>query len=232
MSDAPPPAASRWDDYLDIFIAPSRAFERRRDGHFGHAMLVFIVLVGLIYFGTRSAMEPIYMAEFERGMRSRPGVTPEQIEQMRGMAGMFGLIFVFVGTPIVMFVTGLVTFVAARLASITVTVAQAIAIVALSNFPRLIGAVVGALQALLMDEQKLTSQYVVHLGPARFMDPETGSKLLLAVAGRADLFTLWLTVLIGLGLKVVGKSSTGQAVAAAALVWAVGAIPTLFQALR
>jgi hypothetical protein len=83
-----------------------------------------------------------------------------------------------------------------------------------------------------MDEQKLTSQYVVHLGPARFIDPDTGSKLLIALAGRTELFTLWVTVLIGLGLKVMGRSSTGQAVLAAALVWVIGCLPALLQALR
>jgi len=45
MSDAAP---SRWDDYLDVYVAPSRLFERRSDGKFGHAMLVFIIAGGAV----------------------------------------------------------------------------------------------------------------------------------------------------------------------------------------
>ena len=227
MSDAAPSTPSRWDDYLDIFIAPSRAFERRRDGHFGHAMLVFIVLSALIYFGTKAAMDPIIVAEFARGMRSRPGMTPEQMEQAKGFIGIGSIIFVFIGTPIMLFVMGLATWLAAKLIGTSLTVAQGIAILTLSEFPRLVGSVLSALQALLMDEQNLTALTRVSLGLGRFIDPDTGNKLALAFLARVDLITLWITLLVAIGLKVVAKASTGQAVLGAAIVWLIGALPLL-----
>lgn len=232
MSDAAPATPSRWDDYLDIFVAPKRAFERRSDGHFGHAMLVFIVLSALIYFGTRSAMDPIYVAEFERGMRARPGITPEQMEQARGFVGIGGIIFVFIGTPIMLFLMGLITWLVTRLVGKSLLVPQAIAIFTLSEFPRLVGSVLSALQALLMDEQKLNAMTRVSLGLGRFIDPETGSKLALAFLARVDLITLWVTLLVAIGLKVVAKASTGQAALGAAIIWLVGALPLVFGALR
>jgi hypothetical protein len=55
---------------------------------------------------------------------------------------------------------------------------------------------------------------------------------LLALLGRIDLFTLWATLLVGIGIKQMGKTTTGQAVAAAALAWLAGCLPVLLQAMR
>jgi hypothetical protein len=72
----------------------------------------------------------------------------------------------------------------------------------------------------------------VSLGVGRFLDPDATSMTMLAVVGRIDLFTLWVTVLVAVGLKVVGKATTAQAAAAAAIVWIAGGLPTVLLALR
>jgi hypothetical protein len=45
-------------------------------------------------------------------------------------------------------------------------------------------------------------------------------------------FTIWVTVLLAIGLYVVGKLSKQQAAIAAAIVWVIGALPAVFGALR
>lgn len=226
MSDAAP---SRWDDYLDVFVSPGRLFERRSDGKFGHAMLVFIIAAAVLYFATRTAMQPIMDAEFARGMAKNPNLTPEQMEAGRKFAGIAGGIFVLVGTPILMLVLGLVIWIAARIVGKSLSYAQGATIATFAMFPRLVDAVVNAVQALMMDEASLTSRYKVSLGIGRFLDPDNA--MLLALVGRLDVFTLWITALIAIGIKVMTKASTGQAVAAAALVWVIGALPALLQAI-
>ena len=37
------------------------------------------------------------------------------------------------------------------------------------------------------------------------MDPDNASQVMLALASRVDLFTIWVTVLLAIGLHVVGK---------------------------
>jgi len=226
MSDATP---SRWDDYLDVFVSPGRLFERRSDGKFGQAMLVFIIAAAVLYFATRTAMQPIMNAEFERGMAANPNLTPEQMEAGRKFAGIAGGIFVLVGTPILMLLLGAVIAIAVRIVGTSLSYAQSATIATFAMFPRLLDAVVNAVQALLMDEASLTSRYKVSLGVGRFLDPDNTT--LLALVGRLDVFTLWITALIAIGIKVMTKASTGQAVAAAALVWLVGALPALLQAI-
>lgn len=229
MSDATP---SRWDDYLDVYVAPTRLFERRSDGKFGHAMLVFIIAAAVLYFATRTAMEPIMNAEFERGMAANPNLTPEQMEAGRKFAGIAGGIFVLVGTPIMMLLLGGIIWIVARVLGKALSYSQGATIATFAMFPRLVESVVSAVQALLMDEQDLNSRYTVSLGMGRFFDPDTANPVVLALLGRIDVFTLWVTILIAIGIKVMGRTSTAQAVAGAALVWLVGAIPMLLQALR
>jgi len=224
------------DDYMDVFIAPMELFRRRADGRFGQALLVLVVLIGVLYFATRTAMEPIMDAEWQRGIaamaKANPSVTAEQMESGRKMAGTFGAVFIIGGTPIMVLLLGVAVWVAARIVGGAVSYAQGTTIATFAMFPKLLDSVSGALQALFMDEQTLNSRFSVSLGVGRFFDADTASATLLAIVGRVDLFTIWTTVLVALGLKVMAKASTAQAAAAAAIVWIVGGLPTVVQALR
>jgi hypothetical protein len=224
------------DDYMDVFIAPTELFRRRTDGRFGQALVVLVVLIAVLYFATRTAMEPIMDAEWQRGMaamaKSNPSLTAEQMESGRKMAGTFGAIFIIGGTPIMVLLLGVAVWVAARIVGGAVSYAQGATIATFAMFPKLLDAVSGALQALFLDEQSLNSRYSVSLGVGRFFDVDTTSATLLAFVGRIDLFTIWTTVLVALGLKVMAKTGTGQAAAAAVIVWMVGGLPMILQALR
>jgi len=70
------------------------------------------------------------------------------------------------------------------------------------------------------------------LGVGRFLDPDTVSPLLLAVVGRIDVITIWITALIAIGLCVTGRIPMRKAAIAAAIVWCVGALPLILGALR
>jgi hypothetical protein len=224
------------DDYMDVFIAPTELFRRRTDGRFGQALVVLVVLIAVLYFATRTAMEPIMDAEWQRGMaamaKSNPSMTAEQMESGRKMAGTFGAVFIIGGTPIMVLLLGVAVWVATRIVGGAISYAQGATIATFAMFPKLLDSVSGALQALFMDEQSLNSRYSVSLGVGRFLDPDTTSATLLALVGRIDIFTIWTTVLVALGIKVMAKTNTGQAAAGAAIVWIVGGLPMILQALR
>jgi hypothetical protein len=69
------------------------------------------------------------------------------------------------------------------------------------------------------------------VGPARFLDPDTASAMSVALAARFDFFVLWITILLAIGLKVIGKIPMNKAMVAAILVWLVGALPALLGAI-
>jgi hypothetical protein len=47
-----------------------------------------------------------------------------------------------------------------------------------------------------------------------------------------DVFTIWVTVLLAIGLHVVARIPKQQAAIAAAITWLVGAVPGIIGALR
>jgi hypothetical protein len=61
------------------------------------------------------------------------------------------------------------------------------------------------------------------------MDPGSSNQLLLQLAGRADLFTIWVTILLAVGVYVTGKISKDRAVIFGLLIWLIGSLPALRQ---
>src|ERR1700738_5040097 len=104
--------ASLWEDFVDIFYAPSQVFARRADGKFGMPLLFLVVVCAVLAFLTKNAMQPVMDAEFARRsaemMRKNPNLTAEQMASGRGFFETFGPIFFAIGITVSVFGTGLV----------------------------------------------------------------------------------------------------------------------------
>src|SRR3954467_14533655 len=99
VKDAEPPAkAGLWEDFVDIFYAPSSVFARRADGKFGLPLLILIVAAVILFMLTKNVMAPIMDAEFARNtaaaMRKNPNITAEQMATGRGFYEKLAPIFV------------------------------------------------------------------------------------------------------------------------------------------
>lgn len=228
--------ASLWEDFVDIFYAPSQVFARRSGGKFGMPLLFLAVVCAALAFLTKNAMQPVMDAEFARRsaemMRKNPNLTAEQLASGRGMFETFGPIFFAIGITFSVFGTGLVLWAVGKLFDAKESAAAAIMIATYAEMPRIVQLLVNAAQGLFMAPEKLTSMYSIGISPARFMDPDHASPVILALASRVDPFVVWITVLLAIGLHVVAKIPRQQAYIAAAIVWVVGALPAVFGALR
>jgi hypothetical protein len=228
--------ASLWEDFVDIFYAPSQVFARRTDGKFGMPLLFLVVVCAVLAFLTKNAMQPVMDAEFARRsaemMRQNPNLTAERVASGRGFFETFGPIFFAVGIAVSVFGTGLVLWLVGKLFDAKESVAAAIMIAAYAEMPRIVQILVNAAQGLFMAPEKLTSMYSIGISPARFMDPDHASPVIMALASRVDPFVIWITILLAIGLHVVGKIPKQQAYIAAAIVWVAGALPAVFGALR
>ncbi len=233
---APDEPASVWADFLEIFYAPAEVFARRRDDpKFGLALLVLVAAVLVTYFATRGAMEPIFDAEIHRGMaaavRANPQLTTEQTERFMETARKFLPVNLTLFVLFVPFLLGVLLWLAGKVVEARQTLTQAVMVATYAYFPRLLEAIVNALQALVLPDERLVSRYSVTLGPGRFLDPDS-QQLLLSIVGRLDLFTLWVTALLAIGLSVTGRIPRGRAAIAAALVWVVGGLFGVWGAVR
>ncbi len=234
--DPAPSKAGLWEDFVDIFYAPSSVFARRSNGQVGLAFLFLIVVGTILVFLTKNAMQPVMDAEFARqsaaAMRRNPNLTAEQMASGRGFFEMFAPFFFAIGLALSILGTGFVLWLVGKLFDAKESVLAAIMIATYSEVPRLVQILVNAAQALFMSPEKLNGINAVGLSPARFMDPDQVSAVTIALASRIDLFTIWITVLLGIGIYVVGKVTKQQAVIIATIVWVIGALPAVLGALR
>ncbi len=233
---AAPKPASRWEDFIDILYAPTDVYTRRERAGFGIPMLVVTLLIGGIAWANSGAMQPIMDAEFTRNMeaamRKNPQLTPEMASQMRGFGESIAKIGGFFFPPIGIFLTALFLWVIGKFVDAKQTLGAAMMVTAYAYVPRVIEQVINGVQVLLMNPDSLDGRLRIALGPARFLDPDTTSPLLLNFLARIDVFTIWITILLGIGLAVTGKIPRGKAMIAAVILWFVGALPSLFSALQ
>jgi len=234
--DPSPAKAGLWEDFVDIFYAPSSVFVRRSDGKFGMALLLLVIVAGVLVFVTKNAMQPVMDAEFARqsaaAMRKNPNLTAEQLATGRNFFEMVGPLFYAVILTISVFGTGVVLWAVGKLFDAKESVAAAIMVATYAEVPRIVQILTNAAQGLIMSPEKLTSLNSVGFSLARFMNPDTASPVMIALASRVDLFTIWVTVLLAIGLHVVGKIPKQQAAIVAAITWVVGALLPVFGAIR
>lgn len=228
--------AAVWEDFIDIFYAPASVFRRREQGSVFVPLLVVTLLTSAIFYLNSGALRPLFDAEFDRqmaaAMRDNPALTPEAVERMRGFTSRVGQIGVLVFLPIAMLCVGLVTWAAGKLVDAKQSLHTSLVVAAYAFAPRVLEGVVNGVQALVFDPAQFNGRFRITFGPGRFLDPDVASPLLVASVGRLDLFTLWITVLIAIGLSVTGRIPLRRAAIAAALVWLAGALPVIMQAIR
>lgn len=227
--------ASVWEDFLDIFYAPTQVFARRMDGKFGLALLVLVVLTAVLTYAMMQSLEPAFSGEMDRQMAQaaaeNPNITPEQMEGMRGFGSIMMMVYAVVGVPIMVMLTGLILWLVGKMFDSVQTLGQALMVATYANFPRLLGALLMTLQGFAIDPANMNRVYDVTFSAARFA-PEGTSELVLALLSRIDVFTIWATILLGIGLHVTGKVPKTNAMIAAFIVFIIGSLPVVLGAMR
>lgn len=238
-STAADPSKTRsggWEDYVDIFYAPSRVFARRPAGSFWIPLIVLAVIMVVLYYVSRDLFQPIFDAEFARGtaraMQANPNLTADQMAKGKQVASTFAVVGVAAYVIVGPLLAGLLLWIFGKLAGARQALGAAMVVGVFAFYPRILQSIINAIQAFLMSPESLNAQSALSIGPARFFNPDTSSPLLMMLLNRLDLFTIWVTVLLAIGLKVTGKIKFGPALVAAVLVWVVGFLPALPAALR
>ena len=228
--------ASIWEDFIDIFVSPSEVFERRRSSGFFLPLIVFVVVTVVISILGHGAMQPILDAEFTRGIASaakqNPNMTPEAMDKARAFSEKFIPVFIAFGAVIMPLLVGVVLWIVGKFVGAKEDIGAACMIAVYSFLPRILDTILRIVQALVLDPSSLNGQYRVALSPARFLDPDTASPVVIALLGRIDVFTIWVTILLAIGLSVVARIPRSRAAVAAGVVWVLGALPAIVGALR
>lgn len=221
---------STFEDIVDVFYAPSAVFERRRNAGFGLAMLIYVVISAVMFYAARPVLRPMFEKQMDAQIakiQANPNLNAEQKEQtaakMKGMIDSpLALIGPIVFIPIGLFLTGLAVWICGKVVGSQASYGQSMMVTTFAQFPRLVLSVVITGYAIVTGKE-VSSQFGLGLNPVAFM-PDGTSATVLAILGRIDVGVIWATVLIGLGVAIVGKVERGKGLVAAALVWLVAGL--------
>jgi hypothetical protein len=230
---APAPSkASVWEDFIDIFYQPSAVFERRREGQFGLALLILAIVTGILAFALHNGLAPVMDAVMAKqqaaALAKNPNLSADQLAMMSGFAEKMSKFGAIIFVPIVAVIGAALIWLIGKLVDTKVTFAAAMMIAVYSGIPRVIQTIVTALQGLLMPPEAITSANSVSIGPARFI-PDTANAGLAAVLNNLDVFTIWIFVLMAIGIAVVARVPMKRAAITAFLVWLVTLLPSIYQ---
>jgi hypothetical protein len=206
--------ASLWEDFIDIFYAPSAVFERRRNANPWPVILIvtaLLVLISVLTFNSLvGVIEPMMRRGMEKAMASNPQFTQDMMENQLRISLKVAPWF-WVATPIIMLVAALALWLIGKLFSSKATYTQSLVIVAYACITFVVGSLITGVQALVMDMSKFTNPIQLSTGPARFMDPATASPWVMGLMLTLDLMSIWRIALVSIGIYVIGKTSKNAA---------------------
>jgi hypothetical protein len=230
------PQASLWEDFIDIFTSPSEVFRRRENSGFGMQLLIITVIFAVFVFGTKSLMQPVMDAEISRQtahvLKAHPEMSADKLRDQMAMGQKIAPVFIILSIPISVVLVGLVLWMVGKIFESKQNAQTALTVSTYAFIPRLLGLIAGAIIALVSSPERLNGPARLTLGLGALLDPDKASPVLLALLTRVDVFVIWQTVLLAIGLQVTGKVSKTNAMIAAVLVWLIGALPTVLGALR
>ncbi len=239
MTDAtttnPAPAkTSVWEDFVDIFFNPSAVFERRREGQFGMALVILAVVTGILAFALHNGLAPLMDAVIAKqqaaALAKNPALTPDQLSSMTGMMEKMSQFGAIIFVPIGALIGAVLIWIIGKFVDTKMAFAAAMMISVYSGVPRIIQTIVTALQGLFLSPESITSLNSVSIGPARFLS-DSANPVLSTFLGGLDLFTIWTYVLMAIGIAVVARVPVKRAAITTAIVWLIGLLPALYQAI-
>lgn len=227
-----PSKASVWEDFIDIFHQPSAVFERRREGQFGLALVILAVVTGILAFALHNGLAPVMDAVMAKqqaaALAKNPGLSADQLAMMSGFAEKMSKFGAIIFVPIVAVIGGALIWLIGKFVDTKTTFAAAMMISVYSGVPRVLQTIVTALQGLFLPPESITSASSVSIGPARFL-PDSANAGLAAVLNNLDVFTIWIFVLMAIGIAVVARVPIKRAAITAFLVWLVTLLPSIYQ---
>lgn len=217
--------------FSGVFFEPKKTFtdiaERPR---WIVPVLVTIVMsvVFLMVFTSRIGWES-YMHRVMDNNPRMAQLTPEQRDNVFNtqvkLAPVFGFASVVVFIPLSLIVSaGVIVGIVKSLLGAPITFKQVFAIMSYAFLPRVLLSVLAiVVMYVTKNPEDFDLQNPFFSNPAALMDPLTSSKFLYSLAGSLDVFSIWVILLVAIGLKAAGgkRLSFGGALFSVVLPWAV-----------
>jgi hypothetical protein len=218
--------ASRWEDYIDVYISPAELFRRRAADGLRHPLVTLLLLATVFYFVLLPANSMI--------MRASMAENPEAAAAMESwtrLIQVIGGITVPITYLVIIGFAAAVLWLVGRVAELRTDYSRTMLITTYAAFVLLLGQVAGSLAVMLHGEAGLDIARHMSFGPARFLAGDDTSRVSLALMRRFELFTLWQAALWAIGIAVIYRTSRVKAAVVAAVAWLLIGIPSVLMAL-
>jgi hypothetical protein len=232
----PPDNASVAEDFVDIFVSPAAVFARRAKASPMVPYLVVCAVMIVLFFASRNVLAPVFDAAIQKGiaqqMKANPQLTQEMMDKAKPMMEISITVGGIVGVPVLLLIGAFVLWIVGRfIMGGELAFGTSLLIISFSWFPRIIGSIIGVIEGLTMDVARMTSPYQLTISAARFFDPAGMSDGLYQLLGGIDLFAIWGTVLVVIGLIQAARLDKTKATVAAVILFVCGLIPAIWAVL-
>lgn len=212
-----------------VFFEPTKAFTdiAARPRWIPPLLIILLVTISLMVVYTQRGGWRVMIVQQMANNSQAAQLSPEQRQTQIEMGTKYASLSVYI-VPIVvpislLVIAGVLTGITAGILSAPVRFSQVFAIVCYAN---LAGVLRGALVLVVLLMKNIADFDLKNpfmSNPGYFMDPKTSSKFLYSLAGAFDIFSLWIILLMAVGLKAAAgkRLSFGGAFFAVALPWAV-----------
>ncbi|NUQ21888.1 MAG: YIP1 family protein [Gemmatimonadaceae bacterium] len=233
---APASQPSVLDDIIEIFYAPSRVFARQRDnprfwGAFIILSILFALGVWVMMRNLASVMDAQMSRQMAEALRKNPQLTQDQLERGRRIGEMMAPISGLFIAVITTLILGVVIWVIGKFFDSKADVNQGLMIATFASFPKVIDLILAAVLALVLGTDNIPNMLVATPSLARFA-PTGIAPQLLGLLSRLSIGIVWATILIAIGLHVVGRIPKARAYAAAVIIWLLGSALVIATAAR
>ena len=234
MSDpmAPPSAStsgtemSTPETLTGIFFEPTRTYEALRDRpRFLVASLILLVLalIVTVVLYTRVDMSQYMRERIEQSAGGQP-ISEEQMEMQIKVGKIFGMAVIPLSVPIVIAAGAGLYLLGVMLFGGTMSYKKAVSVWVYSSIPpSVLGALIAILVLFLKAPESIDPEHMVATNPGALMG-EDSSKVLVAILSQFDLLRFYGMFLAALGLRKLGKLSSGSAWGVVIALWAIGAL--------
>jgi hypothetical protein len=220
------PRASRWEDYVDVFIAPAELFRRRAHDRVSPPLITLLALGAAFYFLLLPANTIMMQATAARNPEAAG-----TLEQWSGMLQLIGGVTVPITYLVMIGFAAVVLWFAGRIADVRTETSRTMLIATYAGFVLLLGQIAGAVAVILHGADGLDIARHMSFGPARFLTDTQTSPVIVALWRRLELFTVWQAALWAVGIAVIYRTTRGQAALVAGLAWLIMTVPTVLVAL-
>jgi len=224
-----PPPLSELSRLGAVFFDPKRAFADIAARPRWWAPLLLSVVVGVIFvylFSQRVGWQHY----LERAIESSPrteSLTAEQrqrvLEQQLPLVSVFAYVGAVGGTVVsALVVAGLLLFVSNLMLSAQLAFRQVFAATCYALLPNVLAGLFGILMMYLKAPEDFDLENPTAFNIGAYLDPQATPKWLVSVASSIDLFSIWVILLLALGLSAAArKLNYSRALAAVVGLWVV-----------